>query len=58
MWGLGAGWELGLIGLRTYLRGEFPEAAPADLENLPEITALAGQISAEWAAVLAAHRGG
>ncbi|MEV7966811.1 SRPBCC family protein [Sphaerisporangium sp. NPDC088356] len=52
LWGLGAGWELGLIALGTYLRGEFPDVAPAEIGNMPEITDLADRISLAWAAVL------
>ncbi|MEU8266303.1 SRPBCC family protein [Sphaerisporangium sp. NPDC049002] len=52
LWGLGAGWELGLIGLGTFLRGEFPDAAPTEIGDLPEITDLADQISRAWAGVL------
>jgi uncharacterized protein YndB with AHSA1/START domain len=52
IWGRGAGWEMGLVALDAYLRGEFPDAAPADVEEMPEILALADRSSRAWAAVL------
>lgn len=52
--GLGAGWEMGLIALDGFLRGEFPDVEPAALEDTPEIAALAERCSRAWAAVLAA----
>ncbi|WP_405143722.1 SRPBCC family protein [Sphaerisporangium sp. NBC_01403] len=53
LWGLGAGWELGLIALGAFLRGEFPDVAPAEVGNMAEIADLADRISLAWAAVLA-----
>ncbi|MFC4588935.1 SRPBCC family protein [Sphaerisporangium corydalis] len=52
LWGLGAGWELGLLGLHAYLRGDFPETPPSDLGETSEIATLADHISAAWSKVL------
>jgi uncharacterized protein YndB with AHSA1/START domain len=54
IWGLGAGWELGLIALDAFLRGELPDIDPAAMEDLAEITQLADQVSRAWAVVLEA----
>jgi uncharacterized protein YndB with AHSA1/START domain len=55
IWGLGAGWELGVIGLGMYLNGEFPADAAA-VEMPPEMLEAANRISAEWSEVVAASR--
>jgi uncharacterized protein YndB with AHSA1/START domain len=56
IFGLGAGWELGLVALGWHLAGTFPDVEPAALEETPEIAALADRISDAWAEVLAASR--
>ena len=58
IWGMGAGWELGLIALGSYLRGELPDAGPAAIEESPDVLALADRCSQAWAATLDASRGG
>jgi hypothetical protein len=60
-WGLGTGWELGLLGLDAHLRGTFPDADPAtvatDSPHAAEIAELAEACSRAWADVLAEARG-
>jgi uncharacterized protein YndB with AHSA1/START domain len=53
LWGMGTGWELGLIGLERHLRGESPalEAAAAGGPP-PEILELAERCGEAWAAVV------
>jgi uncharacterized protein YndB with AHSA1/START domain len=55
IWGLGSGWELGFIGLASYLRGEFP-ADPEAAEMNPELIEAANRISAAWSDVVTASR--
>jgi uncharacterized protein YndB with AHSA1/START domain len=61
MWGLGAGWELGLVSLGRFLAGEGPEGraidamAAASPEHLAEVGRLADEISEGWTAVIAAR---
>jgi uncharacterized protein YndB with AHSA1/START domain len=55
IWGLGAGWELGVIGLGMYLRGEFP-ADEAAAGPPPELLEAANRASAAWSEVVAASR--
>jgi uncharacterized protein YndB with AHSA1/START domain len=52
IWGLGPGWELGLLGLDAYIRGTFP-SDPAAVATDPQILELANRCSDGWAAVLA-----
>jgi uncharacterized protein YndB with AHSA1/START domain len=59
-WGLGAGWELGMVALERHLAGEGPDGraidamAAASPEHLAEVNRLADEISKGWAAVIAA----
>jgi uncharacterized protein YndB with AHSA1/START domain len=59
MWGLGAGWEMGLNSLERYLAGAVLEGRAIDHmrnatpEQLAEFVATATVISGEWEAVLA-----
>ena len=53
VWGLGAGWELGFIGLGRYLAGSFPADAA---EPSPELIEAADEISAAWSDVVARSR--
>jgi uncharacterized protein YndB with AHSA1/START domain len=53
VWGLGAGWELGFIGLDMYLKGSFPADAA---EPSPELIEAADRISSLWSDVVAASR--
>ena len=48
-WGLGAGWELGTVGLGMHLAGD-PMDTPPDME---ELVRMANEISDAWAAVIA-----
>ncbi len=52
MWGMGAGWELGLIALTAYLKGEFPADTAAAATD-PDLLEAAARISAAWADVAA-----
>lgn len=60
MWGLGAGWEMGLKSLGDFLAGKLPEGkaldwiANATQEELMAVGHLAAQISDAWAAIIAA----
>jgi uncharacterized protein YndB with AHSA1/START domain len=56
IWGLGTGWEMGLVGLDAYLRGEMPGGVAAEAidEDAPDVQALADRMGAAWAAVVAA----
>jgi uncharacterized protein YndB with AHSA1/START domain len=62
MWGLGAGWELGMTSLESYLAGNAPEGraidamANASPEELAQFGRMATEISAAWSAVIAAER--
>jgi uncharacterized protein YndB with AHSA1/START domain len=53
VWGLGAGWELGFIGLDMYLKGGFPAD---ETDPSPELLAAADRISSLWSDVVAASR--
>ncbi|APU15137.1 MULTISPECIES: SRPBCC family protein [Actinoalloteichus] len=56
-WGIGAGWELGLIALEASLREELPGLESASVQDSPEFAAvaeLAERVSAAWAAALTA----
>ncbi|HEV7976404.1 SRPBCC family protein [Amycolatopsis sp.] len=60
MWGLGAGWEMGLTALGDYLGGRLREGTSAEWianstpEELMAAGQLAGRISDAWAAVITA----
>ncbi|HEY6694728.1 MAG TPA: SRPBCC family protein [Solirubrobacteraceae bacterium] len=60
MWGLGAGWELGLRSLEGYLAGTAPAGRAVDAmasappERLAEYGRMATEISDAWAAVIRA----
>ncbi|MEV1288815.1 SRPBCC family protein [Micromonospora sp. NPDC049679] len=62
MWGLGAGWEMGLTALGDYLAGKLPEGRAADwiASASPEDLMAAGQLSVRisdaWSAVIAARQ--
>jgi hypothetical protein len=47
IWGLGAGWEMGLIALDAYLKGRFP-ADPEAAEMNPHLIEAANRISTAW----------
>lgn len=52
---MGPGWEMGLIALDRFLRGEMPDGYDAEsFEATPEIVELANRCGQEWAAVAAA----
>lgn len=51
VWGMGTGWEMGLIALDRFLRGEMPDGYDAEsFEATPEIVELANRCDQEWAA--------
>lgn len=54
IWGLGTGWELGLIGLERFLQGAFADvpAREAFDENSAKILELADRCGAAWAEVV------
>jgi hypothetical protein len=52
VWGLGAGWEMGVIALGRYLKGDFP-ADPVEAETSPELLEAANRIGAAWSDVVA-----
>jgi uncharacterized protein YndB with AHSA1/START domain len=58
MWGLGAGWEMGLTALDKYLAGKLPEGRAADWiasaapEDLMAAAARSARISDAWTAVI------
>ncbi len=53
LWGTGTGWEMGLIALEKYLRGEMPDDAAASHVPAPEVMALAARGGEAWAAAVA-----
>jgi uncharacterized protein YndB with AHSA1/START domain len=59
VWGLGAGWEMGLVALGDYLAGELPEGravdwiAAAGPEEMASASASADRISDAWVKVIA-----
>jgi uncharacterized protein YndB with AHSA1/START domain len=55
IWGLGTGWEMGLIGLGRFLRGELSEGPAAESfdESSPELLQLADRCGRAWAAAVA-----
>ncbi|MGH8873075.1 MAG: hypothetical protein ACRDWS_14015 [Acidimicrobiia bacterium] len=61
MWGLGAGWEMGLKSLGDFLAGELPEGraldwvANASPEDLIAVGELSARISEAWTEVIAAR---
>jgi len=55
IWGLGAGWEMALIALTSYLKGEFPADA-ADAEMNPELLEAANRSGGAWSAAVATSR--
>jgi uncharacterized protein YndB with AHSA1/START domain len=62
MWGLGAGWELGIASLERFVAGEMPDGravdrmATASPDELAEFGRMATEISDAWIAVIAAAR--
>jgi uncharacterized protein YndB with AHSA1/START domain len=62
VWGLGAGWEMGLVALGDYLAGTLPEGravdwiAKAGPEEMAAASGAADQISEAWTKVIAEHR--
>jgi hypothetical protein len=60
--GLGAGWEMGLISLESFLAGTRPEGRAVDAmanaspEELAMFGEMATEISDAWTAVIAAER--
>ncbi|MEV6810532.1 SRPBCC family protein [Micromonospora sp. NPDC051296] len=58
VWGLGAGWEMGLVALADYLAGDLPEGravdwiAAAGPEQMAAASATADQISDAWVKVI------
>ena len=63
IWGLGAGWEMGMTALGAFLAGEMPEGRAVDSlanatpEQLMAIGQLAERVSEAWTAVINAERG-
>jgi hypothetical protein len=61
-WGLGAGWELGMLSLEDFLAGNVPEGRAADRwaaappEQMAEFVRMATEISDGWAALIAGER--
>lgn len=53
LWGLGAGWEMGLVAMDALLRDALPERATR--RGATGTTSLADQSSKAWADLLAAH---
>jgi uncharacterized protein YndB with AHSA1/START domain len=64
IWGLGAGWEMGVTALGEFLAGQLPEGkatewvANASPEDLTAAGELAERISDAWTAVIAAEQAG
>jgi uncharacterized protein YndB with AHSA1/START domain len=58
MWGMGTGWEMGLIALGKYLRGEMPDVSKRSFELTPEILEMVAQCGEGWAAAVTASRPG
>lgn len=60
IWGLGTGWEMGLVGLGSFLAGELPDAPTSEWfdPESPEIQELVRRCGRAWAAVVEAGGGG
>jgi uncharacterized protein YndB with AHSA1/START domain len=55
LWGLGAGWEMGLVALDALLRHDAPDPATVRPTSRAQARSLADQSSQAWAALLAAR---
>ncbi len=55
IFGLGTGWELGVIALDAYLPGELPDE-PFDPENMPRMRAMVDECGRGWAAEVEAGK--
>jgi uncharacterized protein YndB with AHSA1/START domain len=53
LWGLGAGWEMGLIAMEGLLRDALPERSPVRAGERGRVRSLADQSSQAWARLLA-----
>jgi uncharacterized protein YndB with AHSA1/START domain len=53
LWGLGAGWEMGLVALDSLLRDELPDRNAVRANERARATSLADQSSRAWAELLA-----
>lgn len=59
LWGLGTGWEMGLLGLEMHLRNALPDVSNVAESELPQqLEEIANQIGQAWATVVAASRNG
>jgi len=55
LWGLGAGWEMGLVALDALVRRDAPDPAAARPTSRAQARSLAEQSSRAWAQLLAAR---